>query len=64
LELASNAALEVGKKTIIPRHLQLAVRNDEELSKLMASTLISRGGFLSNIHPFLVKQKKESSKEI
>ena len=57
LELAGNAALESGKKTITPRHLQLAVRNDEELAKLMSATMISNGGYMSNIHPFLLKGK-------
>ncbi len=58
LELAGNAAKEQGKKTIAPRHLQLAVRNDEELAKLMAATMISNGGYMSNIHPFLIQDKK------
>ena len=32
LELAGNAAKENKKTRIIPRHIQLAVRNDEELN--------------------------------
>ena len=62
LELAGNAAKESGRKTITPRHLQLAVRNDEELAKLMAATLISNGGYMSNIHPFLLPGKKGAKK--
>ena len=58
LELAGNAALENGRKTIQPRHLQIAVRNDEELGKLMNNTMMTEGGYASNIHPFLTRNKK------
>ena len=34
LELAGNAARDNKKTRIVPRHIQLAVRNDEELSKV------------------------------
>ena len=44
LDLAGQCADEHKKKTIAPRHLQLAVRNDEELNKLMCSTMIANGG--------------------
>ncbi|KAL9974174.1 hypothetical protein ACROYT_G011185 [Oculina patagonica] len=44
LELAGNAARDNKKSRIIPRHLQLAVRNDEELNKLLAGVTIAQGG--------------------
>jgi hypothetical protein len=43
LELAGNAARDNKKNRIIPRHIQLAVRNDEELSKLLGNVTIASG---------------------
>jgi histone H2A len=61
LELAGNAARDNKKTRIIPRHIQLAVRNDEELNKLFGGVTIASGGVLPNIHSVLVP--KSSSKE-
>ena len=57
LELAGNAARDNKKSRIIPRHIQLAVRNDEELNKLLGGVTIASGGVLPNIHSVLVKTK-------
>ena len=63
LELAGNAAKDNKKTRIIPRHIQLAVRNDEELNKLMANTTIACGGVLPNIEPSLLPTKGKDDKE-
>ncbi|GMK59530.1 hypothetical protein CspeluHIS016_0801360 [Cutaneotrichosporon spelunceum] len=57
LELAGNAARDNKKSRIVPRHLQLAVRNDEELNKLLGNVVISQGGVLPNILTELLPQK-------
>ena len=57
LELAGNAARDNKKTRILPRHIQLAIRNDEELNKLMANCTISNGGVLPNIHSCLLPKK-------
>jgi histone H2A len=62
LELAGNAARDNKKTRIVPRHIQLAVRNDEELSKLLSKVTIAAGGVLPNIHAVLLP-KKTSKKE-
>ena len=59
LELAGNAARDNKKSRIIPRHVQLAVRNDEELSKLLGGVTIAAGGVLPNIHAVLLPKKTE-----
>lgn len=62
LELAGNAARDNKKTRIVPRHIQLAVRNDEELSKLLGSVTIANGGVMPNIHNLLLPKKSSSSK--
>ncbi|KDP20823.1 hypothetical protein JCGZ_21294 [Jatropha curcas] len=60
LELAGNAARDNKKNRIVPRHIQLAIRNDEELSKLLGSVTIANGGVLPNIHNMLLPKRTGS----
>ena len=61
LELAGNAARDNKKSRIIPRHIQLAVRNDEELNKLMGGVTIAAGGVLPNIHAVLLPKQAKAA---
>lgn len=59
LELAGNAASDHHKSRINPRYLTLAIRNDEEISQLLADVTISEGGVLPHINAMLLPKKTE-----
>ena len=63
LELAGNAARDNKKNRIIPRHIQLAIRNDEELGKLLSGVTVAYGGVLPNIHQVLLPKKTAEKAE-
>ncbi|CEM17814.1 unnamed protein product [Vitrella brassicaformis CCMP3155] len=60
LELASNAAKAHKKIRITPRHLMLAIKNDEELAKYTKDVTISQGGVLPKIHSVLLPKKSKA----
>jgi histone H2A len=58
VELAGNASRDYKRTRITPRHIQLAIRNDEELSRFIGSnTIIAQGGVLPNINAALLPKK-------
>ena len=64
LELAGNAAVDAKKKRIVPRHVQLALLNDEELGKLFSHVVIPGGGVKpDNVHADLEKKSKKAAKK-
>ena len=62
LELAGNAARDNKKHRIIPSYHQLAVRNVEELNKLLSGVTIAQGGVLPNIQTALLPKKMKRDK--
>jgi histone H2A len=62
LELAGNAAKESAKTRIVPRHLLYAIRQDDELHKLLGNTCISDGGVIPFIHPDLLPKAGKAGK--
>ncbi|TKR70406.1 hypothetical protein L596_022439 [Steinernema carpocapsae] len=62
LELAGNAANDNKKSRISPRHLQLAIKNDDELSQLCKGVVLTQGGVLPCIHDELLPHKTSAKK--
>ena len=58
IELAGNVAEQHKAKTIKPKYVNLGVKSDDELAKLMCEVTIAEGGMLPNVNDFFLKKKK------
>ncbi|KAG6459665.1 histone H2A, sperm [Manduca sexta] len=57
LELAGKAAEDNHRNRISPRHILLAIRNDDELNRMLEGVTISQGGVMPRIMPQLLPKK-------
>ncbi len=63
MELGGNVARYHKKTNINPRHLQLAVGDDEALNEMLGKHHIIGGGVMPNIHAVLLPDKKKKKKQ-
>lgn len=57
IESAGHVSINKQKKRINPRHIQIAIQNDEEMKKLLQNVTIAGGGVQPHIHPVLLPMK-------
>ncbi|WVQ70409.1 uncharacterized protein L199_008636 [Kwoniella botswanensis] len=60
VELAGNAARDNKRSRVSPRHILLAVRNDEELHQVLEKVTIAEGGVLPHLEKELMQEKSKS----
>lgn len=63
LELAGDICEQQKKKTIQPRHINLGLRQDDELSKMAAGITITSSSVQYNVNDFLLPKKGKKGAE-
>lgn len=63
LELSGSVAHQFKRQQIKPRHIFLAIENDQELHKMLGQVTIAESGVLPNIHPDLLKTRADILKD-
>lgn len=63
LELSSDAAKANKKVRINPRHIMMAVKQDDELGQLLKDVTFSSAGVVPYIHPLLVPKTSRKKAE-
>jgi len=64
LEISGKYAIEGSRRRITPRHILLAIRNDEELAKLLRDVVIPNSGVRPNIMPELYPKLTKKSSDV
>lgn len=60
LDLAGNAAKNTKNNAITPQHLQMVIRKDDELNKLLSGVIIAQSGVLANRTSDAVEREETS----
>ena len=63
LELSGYVTHEKKKKTISPRDIFLAVKNDSELNQLLKNTVMTQSGAVPHINPVLLVKSKRTKRK-
>ena len=63
-ELAGNACKLQNLKRVMPRHLMLSIRGDEELDKLVQDCTIAGAGVIPHVHLSLIPKKSSKKEEV
>eukprot|EP00009_Paramoeba_aestuarina_P003554 CAMPEP_0201508778 /NCGR_PEP_ID=MMETSP0161_2-20130828/2029_1 /ASSEMBLY_ACC=CAM_ASM_000251 /TAXON_ID=180227 /ORGANISM="Neoparamoeba aestuarina, Strain SoJaBio B1-5/56/2" /LENGTH=201 /DNA_ID=CAMNT_0047903537 /DNA_START=117 /DNA_END=722 /DNA_ORIENTATION=- len=60
--LSADSAAEQKRTRIIPRHINLCIRNDDDFAIYLCDTVVAAGGVVPFIHSLLLPLKRNTSK--